>query len=93
MILTHSPDATRKFTAERRARPALSGIAADAIPRFINQHRHADAAVQRLDESNAARTIMTSPFVRFITYSVLDGWRLVIAHDRRHFEQARRVML
>jgi hypothetical protein len=36
---------------------------------------------------------MTSPFVRFITYSVLDGWRLAVAHDRRHFEQARRVTL
>jgi hypothetical protein len=34
---------------------------------------------------------MVSPFVRFITYSVLDGCRLMAAHDRRHFEQARRV--
>jgi hypothetical protein len=32
-------------------------------------------------------------FYRFITYSVLDGWRLVVAHDRRNFEQARRVTL
>jgi hypothetical protein len=35
---------------------------------------------------------MTSPFVRVITYSVLDGWRLMLAHDRRHVEQAKRVM-
>jgi hypothetical protein len=36
---------------------------------------------------------MTSPFIKIITYSVLDGYRLMLAHDRRHFEQARRVML
>ena len=35
---------------------------------------------------------MTSPFARIITYSVLDGWRLMLAHDRRHVEQARRVV-
>jgi hypothetical protein len=47
--------------------------------------------VRGLDEQAARAAIMTSPFVRFITYSVLDGWRLVVTHDRRHFEQARRV--
>jgi hypothetical protein len=34
---------------------------------------------------------MTSPFFNFLTYSVLDGWCVVVAHDRRHFEQARSV--
>ena len=34
---------------------------------------------------------MVSPFVSFITYSVLDGCRLIVTHERRHFEQARRV--
>jgi hypothetical protein len=34
---------------------------------------------------------MTSPFARVVTYSVLDGWRLMLAHNRRHVEQARRV--
>jgi hypothetical protein len=47
--------------------------------------------LQTLDEEEATHAIMTSPFVRVITYSVLDGWRLVLAHDRRHIEQARRV--
>jgi hypothetical protein len=37
------------------------------------------------------RRIMTSPFVSFITDSLLDGARLMLAHDHRHIEQARRV--
>ena len=79
------------FTAPAQAHPAASDIEADIIQRFVEQHRDAVARLQALDERRAARVIMTSPFVRVITYSVLDGWRLVFAHDRRHFEQARRV--
>ena len=91
LIRSQSPETTRKFTASPIAQPATGDIPADVIRRFVDQHREAVTRVQELDEHNAARAIMTSPFVKFITYSVLDGWRLVVAHDHRHFEQARRV--
>ena len=93
LIRTQSPTAARKFTAPSRAQPATSDIAADIIPRFVEQHRQAVATIQTLDERDAARAIMTSPFIKVVTYSVLDGLRLILAHDRRHFEQARRVTL
>ena len=93
MVRSQAPKVVRKFTAHPKAQPAASVIAADIIQRFIEQHREAVARLQALDERDAARAIMTSPFVRVITYSVLDGWRLVFAHDRRHLEQARRVTL
>jgi hypothetical protein len=91
LIRSQAPTTVRKFTAAPTARPATSEIAADIIQRFLEQHRDAVARVQAVDERVAAHTIMTSPFIRVITYSVLDGWRLVHAHDRRHVEQARRV--
>ena len=93
LIRSQAPGAARKFTAPSKAQPASSDIAADIIQRFVEQHRDAVVRVQALDGPNAARTIMTSPFIRVVTYSVLDGWRLILAHDRRHFEQARRVTL
>ncbi len=93
LIRSQAPNAVRKFTAPSKAQPATSDIAADIIPRFVEQHRDAVAWVRALDERDAARAIMTSPFIRVVTYSVLDGWRLVVAHDRRHFEQALRVTL
>ena len=91
MVRSQEPRSTRRFTAPPKAQPAASDIPPDVIRRFVEQHRDAIACVEKLDERDAARTIMTSPFVRLITYSVLDGWRLLTAHDRRHFEQARRV--
>jgi hypothetical protein len=92
MVRSQAPQATRKFKAPTPIRPTTSDIPADVIQRFVEQHREAVARVAKLDEQQAARTIMTSPFVRVVTYSVLDGWRLMFAHDRRHFEQAKRVM-
>jgi hypothetical protein len=92
MVRSQAPETTRKFKAPTPAQPTSSDVAADVIQRFVAQHRDAVAQVSALDDQHAARTIMTSPFVRVVTYSVLDGWRLMVAHDRRHFEQARRVL-
>ena len=93
LVRSQSPESARKYTASPKAQPATSDVGADIIATFIAQHRDATAMLQRLDEQRAAQAIMTSPFIGVITYSVLDGWRLIFAHDRRHIEQARRVML
>jgi hypothetical protein len=90
LIRSQAPSASRKFRAPAAAQPASSDIAPDIVERFVQQQREAAEIVAALDE-RAARTIMTSPFIRIITYSVLDGWRLVVAHNHRHIEQARRV--
>jgi hypothetical protein len=93
LIRSQAPSSTRKYTASARAQPAASEIPADIILRFVEQHHHAAEWVQRLDERAAASTIMVSPFIGVVTYSVLDGCRLVVAHDWRHIEQASRVTL
>jgi hypothetical protein len=93
LIRSQTPGSPRKFTAPAPARPASSDIAADVIRRFVEHHRDIVTSLQGLDERVAAQTIMTSPFIRVITYRVQDGCRLMAVHDRRHVEQARRVML
>jgi hypothetical protein len=92
LIRSQAPQATRKFTASPLATPAASDIPADVVARFLAQNAELKRWLSQLDEAHAARMVMTSPFVAFITYSVLDGARLVLAHDHRHIEQARRVM-
>lgn len=92
MIRSLTPEATRTFVAPPAAQPAQSDIAADVVDRFAAQQRDLARRLQGLDDRRAARATMTSPFARVVVYSVLDGWRIVAAHDRRHVEQARRVM-
>jgi hypothetical protein len=91
MVKSQSPDVRRKYTAPRHIQPASSAIDADIIERFVVYQQGATTRVRSLVEDDAARVIMVSPFVSFVTYSVLDGCRLIVAHQRRHFEQARRV--
>ena len=91
MIRTQGPVVGRKFTAPAKSTPP-SNAPADIVHRFIEQHRELDAWVSGLDESSVG-AIMVSPFVGVVTYSVMDGLRLLIAHDWRHFEQARRVLV
>ena len=92
IVRSQAPEATRKYKTSAEASPASSDIGPDIIQRFIEQNRQLIARLQTLDERAAADAIMTSPFARVVTYTVLDGWRVLFTHDRRHIEQARRVM-
>jgi uncharacterized damage-inducible protein DinB len=91
LIRSQAPGGTRKYRAAPDAQPSASNITADIVQRFVAQQWEAATFLQTLDEQTAGRVIITSPFVRFMTYSMLDACRLVVAHGRRHFEQARRV--
>lgn len=93
MVSSQGPrtPSSKKYTADPQATPA-SRISSDIVQRFVDQQRELAAWTKTLDEHTAHRTILVSPFVNFITYSVLDGVRLIVAHDRRHFEQAQRVL-
>ena len=92
MVRSQSPDTRKKYTAPAPGRPSNSDISSDIVQRFIEQQRALITRLQAADERKAADAIMASPFIKVICYSVLDGWRLVFAHGRRHVEQARRVI-
>ena len=90
LITSQAPGSKQKYTAPARAQPVSSDIAPDTIERFIAWQHIGIAGLRTLSAADAQR-IMMSPFVAQITYSVLDGYRLIAAHQRRHFEQATRV--
>ena len=92
LVRSQVPDAKRKFSAPAGAVPAASTIDAGITERFIAHQHEAAAHVQTFAHRDTGGIIMVSPFVSFITYSVLDGCRLIVTHERRHFEQARRVI-
>lgn len=91
LIKSQMPEAKRKFTTPRKAEPASSAIDPRIIEHFVAYQHEAATRVRSLAGRDVARIIMISPFASFITYSVLDGFRLIVTHERRHFEQARRV--
>jgi hypothetical protein len=93
LIRSQAPGGKGKYKAPAKATPATSAVPSDIVQRFVEQQRDVVAWTEALDEGQASRVNMCSPFLRAMAYSVMDGFRLMVAHDRRHFEQARRVML
>ncbi|HEX4950135.1 MAG TPA: DinB family protein [Blastocatellia bacterium] len=91
MIKIVSPNFKQKLKAPTTARPATSAIDAQIVHRFVMQQSELAERINKLERLNAAQIVMTSPFVRWVTYSLLDACRLMVAHERRHLLQAQRV--
>jgi hypothetical protein len=91
LIKSVSPQGTRRYKSPGKSQPTVSAIDPGIVGRFVGQQRDLMTRVSALDERQAAKVVMTSPFLKVITYSVLDGWRIIVAHERRHVEQGRRV--
>jgi len=92
LVRTQSPNATRRFKAPGKAQPAASALDTAIVGRFVDQQRELIAKLDASATRDLAGAVMASPFLGIVTYSVLDGWRLIAAHERRHVQQAKRVM-
>ncbi len=86
-----APGSSRKFKAPRGLRPSASDVDPAVIERF-SAHQGELAELMRATAGlDLKRTVVTSPISGLVTYSLLDAFRIVVMHERRHFEQARRV--
>jgi hypothetical protein len=92
MVKSLSPDSYQKFKAPDTASPSSCSIDLRIVDRFIACHRETLAIMRRLAEIDPAKIIITSPFAGVLVYSLQDAFRLIVAHERRHFAQAQRVM-
>jgi hypothetical protein len=68
----------------------------DIEPNIVNRYvEHQDYVIEKLKATSAAdpkKTVLTSPFMRLITYTLDDSYTIFIEHARRHVRQAKRVM-
>jgi hypothetical protein len=92
MVSSLGPTVSRRFTAPTAAQPSASSVDPAIVWRFVDSQEATRARVAALAERGAGPVVMVSPYSSMVTYSVLDGCRLIVAHQRRHFEQARRVL-
>ncbi|HZI17531.1 MAG TPA: DinB family protein [Pyrinomonadaceae bacterium] len=87
-----APDSGRKFKAPQGVRPASSDVDARVISTFAAQQAELVGLVARAAAAaDPRKTIVTSPIARLVTYSLGDALRILVTHERRHSEQARRV--
>ena len=85
------PESSRKFKAPRGLRPSASDVDAAVIEQFAAHQAELAELMKATENLDLKKTVVTSPISGFVTYSLLDAFRIVVTHERRHFEQARRV--
>ena len=86
------PQTKRKLKADPRFEPASSAIRGDIIARFKAHQEEVIDYIKITKRLNLRKVIITSPVASFATYSLLDAYKILVAHERRHMAQARRVM-
>lgn len=91
MVKAVSPAAAQKLKAPGKIQPTASAIDPQVVSRFVASQRELLERLTRLENFFVERIIITSPFLKLITYSLLDACRLTVAHERRHLAQAQRV--
>lgn len=86
------PKNLKKVKTTGKAQPSSSDIAGDIVDRYVeHQERLARAVAAIPDSIDPVRTIITSPLLAAITYSLDDCYTILVYHGQRHYGQAKRV--
>ena len=92
LIKSLEPTTTRKLKAPKRFEPAQSEISASVINDFVDQQGKIVEKMKATEHLDLEGIIITSPVSAAITYSLMDAYRIIVVHEQRHFQQAKRVM-
>ena len=82
---------SRKAKAPSKAIVPPSDIPQDIVGRFVNHIDEMNRRLEACGDADRKKTIVTSPFLMFATYSLDDAYTALVEHTRRHFRQAKRV--
>lgn len=92
IVNSQAPTSARKFKAPAIFHPSSSQIDSQVVAQFLEQQKEVLARINSAGGVNADRIIISSPVAKAIIFSLMDAFRLIAAHERRHLAQAARVM-
>jgi hypothetical protein len=85
------PTSNKKRKAPKIFHPSSSEIDPLIIPDFIAHQHEVIGKMKATMGMNLEKIIIYSPVTKVVTYSLLDAYRIIAAHERRHFNQAQRL--
>jgi hypothetical protein len=91
LIKSLDPASARKIRAPRKFEPAQSEISAGIIDDFVAQQQQVIEGMKSTSHLDLEKIVITSPAVSFVAYSLMDGYRIIVTHEKRHLQQAQRV--
>ena len=86
------PPVRRKFSAPRRLRPVHGQPLTAIVPTFLHLQNQLVRAAEAAEGLDLARVKVANPVFRFWKVSLGMTLATVAAHERRHLEQARRIL-
>ncbi len=92
LIKSLDPASARKIKAPKKFQPAQSDISGSVINDFIAQQGRIVEKMKATEHLDLERIVISSPIAAPITYSLMDAYRIIVVHEQRHFQQAKRVM-
>lgn len=91
LVKSMDPASTRKVKAPKRFQPAQSDISVSVIDDFVAQQQQLVAKMKSTEHLDLENIVITSPVAGVVIYSLMDAYRLIVVHEQRHFQQAKRV--
>jgi len=82
------PDNTRKIKTVRKFQPVKKQFTLDKLKEFKDHHSVLMDFALKTDVADHQKTIITSPASGLIFYSLEDAFRIILAHEQRHIQQA-----
>jgi DinB superfamily len=91
IINAANPDNVKKAKAPSVFKPTSSAIAGDVVDRFLKSQKQLVDLMRKTEKLPLSTIMITSPVAAFVTYSLNDAYIIMALHNRRHFNQAKRV--
>jgi len=91
LIKSLDPASTRKLKAPKKFAPAQSNVSQSIIDDFVAQQDKIIEGMNATSHLDLEKIVITSPAVSFVTYSLMDAYRVIVVHEKRHLQQAKRV--
>ncbi|HEY2963579.1 MAG TPA: DinB family protein [Pyrinomonadaceae bacterium] len=91
LIKSLDPASTRKLKSPKNFEPAQSNISATIIDDFVAQQEQVIEGMKSTSHLDLEKIVITSPAAAAITYSLMDAYRIIVVHEQRHLQQAKRV--
>jgi len=90
LVKTLKTDRQKVKTNQKMTPP--SELGGDIVDRFVRHQSELKQKVTSIAGADWNKVVLTSPFVKIMTYRLATGLQAVIEHERRHVRQAKRVV-
>jgi hypothetical protein len=92
LLRSFEPGSSARIQAPAIFKPSENATRAGTVSDFLAMQDELLALLRASAGLPAERIVVTSPVAAYVTYSMLDAYRIIVTHERLHVAQARRVM-